>query len=99
MTANGLYWDFEGRGPLAPDVTQLSDVEEFTGYITRHKALYFESGVTGVTTIGSLSSQHKSSTFSLSMFICFKSASLFPVHPSKLDFFDISSSGASSHLV
>lgn len=38
----GIYWDFEGRGPLTTDMTQLSTTEEYTGFITRHKALYFE---------------------------------------------------------
>jgi len=99
LNANGIYWDFEGRGPLAPDMTQLSEVEEYTGFITRHKALYFEAGVTGATKIGSIASTHKSSSFSLSMFICFKSTSFFPPHPSKLDFFEISAPGASSSLV
>jgi hypothetical protein len=70
-------------------MTQLSQVDEYTGFITRNTALYFQLGATGTTTLGTLPSTHKTSSFSFSMFISFRSSIAFPLHPGKLDFFQI----------
>ena len=43
VVSTGLYWDFQSRGSITSGMNFVDEDLEFTGSVTKDKALYFKS--------------------------------------------------------